>query len=351
MAPAAAPVPTMQQYQPSQIPTFQQFTGGGFGEYDELREYRNEAGNVMMIPFKGGSPISPIPVGYSYVDPEATKTEEVTTTPTTPQTAQVRDTGGDDGEEDKTRGAVFALGTFSEEGRMGGKRGEDYFDFNVSFDTRGGMPGLMGAGSTLAGLVAGKGLPEGAVATLEYDGVEMKVNAKEYNEARKDRTGDKAQELIERFKEKRDQEIAAAKALAAEYGIKYTGQTLAEMAKATNAIDKQKKKEEAARKEEEARKALETVGRSDPDITETQAYQDRIAEMQRQYEREQRESDDDDSFTSSQQQTSTQQIDAERSGDPYSGSAGGGGRAKGGLIDKPKPKAKKMKQGGIASKK
>lgn len=90
---AQAPTPTMQQYE---VPQFSDFVGGGFGEYDELREYRNEAGQVMMIPFKDGNPISPIPEGYTFYDPEETATEEVTTTPTTPQTTQVREESDSD---------------------------------------------------------------------------------------------------------------------------------------------------------------------------------------------------------------------------------------------------------------
>ena len=98
---AQAPVPTMQDYQ---VPEFSEFVGGGFGEYDELREYRNEAGNVMMIPFKDGSPISPIPEGYTFYDPEETETEEVVTTPTTPQTTQ-QTSPDDDG--DSTNDETF----------------------------------------------------------------------------------------------------------------------------------------------------------------------------------------------------------------------------------------------------
>ena len=88
--PQQAPVPTMQQYKPQDIPTFQQTIGQTPGQYDELRTYRNEAGMTMQIPFKNGQPIYPIPEGYTFVDPEATKTEAVTTTPTTPQTTSVR---------------------------------------------------------------------------------------------------------------------------------------------------------------------------------------------------------------------------------------------------------------------
>jgi hypothetical protein len=84
--PQQAAVPTMKQYKPEEVPTFEQTIGSTPGQYDELRQYKNEAGMTMQIPFKNGQPIYPIPEGYKYVDPEATKTEEVTTTPTTPQT-------------------------------------------------------------------------------------------------------------------------------------------------------------------------------------------------------------------------------------------------------------------------
>jgi len=358
---AQAAVPTMKEYKPAEIPTFQQTIGSGFGEYDEIRQYRNEAGNVINVPFRNGQPISPIPEGYKYVDPEETATEEVTTTPTTPQTAQVRESDRDEDREEP-RGGVFALGTFSENGRMGGKRGEDYFDFNVSFDTpSGSLPGMLGAGSLMAGLVGGKGLPEGAIATLEYDGIEMKVGAKEYNEAREDRTGDKAQELIGRFKQKRDEERAAARALASEYGIKYTGQSLAEMAKAANKIDEERKARDE-RTKAIIQKAIEESG----DTGQTTGTGGAPAET----------------FTTAGEQSIQDLLASLDSGNDDSGGGGGssgGGRTgssstdwsqpdssasvgsqsdydkmygnQGGLASKPKPKAKKMKRGGLASKK
>jgi len=87
-------VPLVQPFkskvnQGEQTPTFQNLLGQNPGQYDELREYVNEAGARLQIPFKDGQPIYPIPEGYSYVDPEATKTEEVTTKEVTPQTTQV----------------------------------------------------------------------------------------------------------------------------------------------------------------------------------------------------------------------------------------------------------------------
>jgi len=89
--PQQAAVPTMQAYQASEVPTFQQTLGDdAFGTYDELRQYTNEAGNILNVPFRNGQPISPIPEGYTFVDPEATKTEEVVTTPTQTQSTSVR---------------------------------------------------------------------------------------------------------------------------------------------------------------------------------------------------------------------------------------------------------------------
>ena len=88
-APQQAAVPTMKQYKPEELPTFTQTIGQDPGQYDELRLYRNDAGAELRIPFKNGQPIYPIPEGYKFVDPEATKTQSVTPTTTTGQTGRV----------------------------------------------------------------------------------------------------------------------------------------------------------------------------------------------------------------------------------------------------------------------
>ena len=89
-------------------PTFQSLLGRTPGQYDELREYVNEAGMKLRIPFKDGQPIYPIPEGYTFVDPEATKTEEVTTKEVTPQTTRVVEdiSSGDDPEPEKAKDLV-----------------------------------------------------------------------------------------------------------------------------------------------------------------------------------------------------------------------------------------------------
>ena len=126
--PQQAAVPTMQAYKPSEIPTFTQTIGSTPGQYDELREYKNESGEVRQIPFKAGQPIYPIPEGFTYVDPEATKTEEVTTTPTDvkTQTTRVREEGGDgvdQGGAFGTDGIQETIGNMKERYSITGSRG------------------------------------------------------------------------------------------------------------------------------------------------------------------------------------------------------------------------------------
>ena len=81
--------------------------------------------------------MSPVPEGYSYVDPEATKTEEVVTTPTTPQTTSVREEG--DGGKDQQRREEEMYGPGG--GRLGIK-GTDII-YGVSFENMGHKPGFM----------------------------------------------------------------------------------------------------------------------------------------------------------------------------------------------------------------
>jgi hypothetical protein len=92
---------TQAQYQDplqvTNIPTFADTVGSGFGQYDEERTYINDAGQILKVPFKDGKPLFPIPEGYSeYSEQGAAPTEEApaTTIPLTGQTT-TRDTGGD----------------------------------------------------------------------------------------------------------------------------------------------------------------------------------------------------------------------------------------------------------------
>ena len=79
--------------QATNLPTFGQVVGTNPGQYDELRRYVNDAGQVRQIPFKNGQPIYPIPEGYRYEAEEAVTPTDTTTVPTT--VAGQDDSGGD----------------------------------------------------------------------------------------------------------------------------------------------------------------------------------------------------------------------------------------------------------------
>lgn len=90
---------TQAQYQDplqvTNIPTFGDTVGTGFGQFDEEKTFVNDAGQILKVPFKDGKPIYPIPAGYSEQGeaPKQEQTPTATITPTTGQT-QVADDGG-----------------------------------------------------------------------------------------------------------------------------------------------------------------------------------------------------------------------------------------------------------------
>jgi len=89
-------------------PTFQTLIGQNPSQYDELREYVNDAGMTLRIPFKGGQPIYPIPEGYKYVDPEETKTQDVTTQTTQVSQPQQQEEQDDNRPEDRLGSIVVS---------------------------------------------------------------------------------------------------------------------------------------------------------------------------------------------------------------------------------------------------
>ena len=80
--------------QTTNLPTFLQTVGTKPGEYDELRRYVNDAGQVRQIPFKNGQPIYPIPEGYRFEAEDTTQVIEATTGPVANVGQQQQDDGG-----------------------------------------------------------------------------------------------------------------------------------------------------------------------------------------------------------------------------------------------------------------
>jgi len=343
----------MIQYQKPDIP-FQQFIGGGVeGVEAETVQYKNEAGDIItrriskatgeLIP---GQP--PIPDGYVKFDPNAPEKEEVTTTPTTPQTTSVRPQDDDDGAAQKAADeAMYGPGG----GRIG-VAGEIY---GVSFDMpEGFMPGVMGTFGTAASLFAGKPLPEGVTVKFKQGDDVFALSGTEYNTLKESiaNNGANSEATQTTLKELRD-----------------------------SARSRQVVKN-AAKMAEEAKKALETDGDDDKgiklneydmagNVVGTAVVTSKVA---RQIADEQDiegvaydysgfpEAGDPTDFTPAPDPRTQQEDDPGESGGTPSQdfsapspapsySYGSGPRAKGGLIEKPKPKAKKMKRGGLASKK
>jgi len=128
--PAQAYVPVQQV--PTPLPTFGEITGPGVPEVDyEFATFRNEAGQEIQLKIKKGSqgellPGEVLPDGYSWVDPTATKTEEVTTTPTTGQTTQTVSPDDDgDSTNDSTGGGILSFGGTAFKGTVTGNYRSD----------------------------------------------------------------------------------------------------------------------------------------------------------------------------------------------------------------------------------
>jgi len=332
--PQQAAVPTMQAYKPSEVPTFQQTIGeDAFGTYDELRQYKNEAGNILNVPFRNGQPISPIPEGYTYVDPEETATEEVTTTPTTPQTTSVREEGDNAEKRAQKEKEMYGPG--------GGRIGVKDKIYGVSFDMpEGVMPGIAGAFGTSLGLATGKPLPKDVTVNFKRGETEFAVTGAEYNKFKTiaETQGYNSEEAEKALDEMR--EDALAKKAAKEKGLA----EIARREKLRAAEEASKAATEAARKKaEERQREKERVEQQRlRELSETninRLYGDTSDRDERQQERAERQREAD-SFTREAVRDVNDRVSSGR------------GFAEGGLASKPKPKVKKkMKKGGLASKK
>ena len=96
--PAKSPIPVVGQTQTGKGPTFEQLIPA-VGGTRVTKEYRNEAGQRLFIPFINDKPIYPIPEGYTeYVTaqtPTDTKPTQGTATGTGTRTTRVQDSGDD----------------------------------------------------------------------------------------------------------------------------------------------------------------------------------------------------------------------------------------------------------------
>jgi len=347
--PQQAAVPTMQAYKPSEVPTFQQTIGDdAFGTYDELRQYKNEAGNILNIPFRNGQPISPIPEGYTFVDPEATKTEEVTTTPTTPQTTSVREDReiDRDGEIDKERERFARIQSRIDLAKQLGVTGTESV-----FEGIGGTFGS-GYGPDMVGKMTGTGYIIGKEGVL-IDPLTMSIQGESggggivgsivkgiTNSGKYDK-GAYSKQFYEALPDKIRENL--------------TKENKERLARVEEMLDDPVIEQII----EESGNSGEIIGKDGARAnTFTKEGEQSILDVFKDFSTEGDSSDSGNNVNqfSGEGRTSSTDISAEeaRGQDPRGESSYGGGyyKAKGGLIEKPKSKAKKkMKKGGLASKK
>jgi hypothetical protein len=157
--------------QTTNLPTFGQVVGTNPGQYDELRRYVNDAGQVRQIPFKNGQPIYPIPEGYRYEAEEAVTPTDTTTVPTT-VVGQDDDRGGD-GNDGVGVGAGTSIsgypGRTGVEGLQAGLRGiTDYGSYDLSTPASENPYGVTGSSGFNLGAMLGvlTGNPLSALASV-----------------------------------------------------------------------------------------------------------------------------------------------------------------------------------------
>jgi len=352
--PAQAYVPTQQV--PTPMPTFGEITGPGVPEVDfEFATFRNEAGQEIQLRIKKGSqgellPGEVLPEGYSWVDPTATATEEVTTTPTTVETTTVREESDGDEERQRREEEMYGPG--------GGRVGVDGKIYGVSFDMpEGFMPGMGASISTALSLATGEPLPEGVTVNFKRGQVEFSMTSEEYNDfkstARK--FGYNSKEASKKLNEL-GREEAEKEAKIAEQ-IEKARRVEDNMARAAQKIKDEKEREAALLEVAKRREDRSVYGTGGDDTgTKGQGYS-----VGSQTDKGSGATDRGFGGTGRGRSDAPGMAAADvRSGSNYGtsppkgpmGSISGRPRAKGGLMESPKPKPKKkMKRGGLASKK
>jgi hypothetical protein len=369
--PDQAYVPVQQA--PTPLPTFGEITGPGVPEVDyEFATFRNEAGQEIQLKIKKGSqgellPGEVLPDGYSWVDPTATKTEEVTTTPTTVQTEQVlsqdelRDR--DDADAARRQADIDRYGTADNKiGLMDFYgQGKDLI-YGVNYVDGFGM-GMMGVGQVLKGTIGGGDFPKGAMIMLKNGDDEILLTGEEYTKFRNvvKQEGTDYSDILDLMEKGR---IESAKAKAAKIKKEEKRQSVENIIAGTEDDDGGYKgtgesydiSQKGAGLESSLRGSPTPGGTGGKVRTDTagsgvgrQDFSGVIREDSDPAPASQPQQDDDEQPSGGTPSQDFSASSSSNDSNPFSGYSMY--RAKGGLASKPKPKAKKMKRGGLASKK
>jgi|9_EtaG_2_1085328.scaffolds.fasta_scaffold06649_1 hypothetical protein len=353
--PQQAPVPI---YQPKEIPEYTPFIGGGAPNVEqETRQFINDEGNIINVIYNKatGEPLNEaekakITEGYRPYDPNAPKVEDTTVTPTQVQTTTVTGEGGNDEARQRREEEMYGPG--------GGRVGVDGKIYGVSFDMpEGFMPGMGASISTALSLATGEPLPEGVTVNFKRDDVEFSMTSEEYNDfkstARKFGYNSKeaSQKLNELGREEAEKEAKLAQQ------IEKARKVEDNMARAAQKIEDKKERDAALLEVAKRREERSIYGTGGDDTgTKGQGYS-----VGSKTDKGSGATDRGFGGTGRGRSDAPGMAAADvRSGSSYGtsppegpmGSISGRPRAKGGLMEAPKPKAKKkMKRGGLASKK
>jgi len=209
----------------------------------ELRQYINESGQIISIPFANGQPVYPIPAGFKPYSEQAA-TPAAPPVATAPPAPAQQDTGGGDDDQQDTfgQGATTVFGGVSKDGLIQG--GTTY---EVSYDRSSGsaLPGVLG--------LLGGGFDR--VTLTDAGGRKATMSKDMYDSLKGNRTSSYTTETLERLFDAtaaadqsirqsgaldkgflgtgiggnyKEIETAAAKEIYDEYGLDYKGQPLAE---------------------------------------------------------------------------------------------------------------------------
>ena len=356
--PQQAAVPVMQP--PTTMPQFGQFTEQNV----ETREYINPAtGERRIFTFIGGQPTVAIPEGFipssEYTAPETPKPADVAV-----ETTSVVSPDSDERDE------RYAQRQEEEFGPGGGRLGIAGQTFGVSFEPAGeGLPGLLGALGTIGKAVAGN-LPDDTIVNLKNATGSFSVSGSQYNNLKAIIKGEGANSptaemyLKDIQQDYKDNIANVANTYKLDSSGKSSTQILEEASEASGqdvddlirgakarrdlekhnaevdrkAADKRRQEEKAAavrqRQEDEIRQQAEAIRQAN----EAAAAKAAATRQRDEADREDRQRERDN----------RQAID--RANEAMGRDRGFRGFDDGGLAKK-KPKTKKMKRGGLASKK
>ena len=362
--PQQAAVPTVPTYQRKELPEYIPFIGGGAPNVEqETRQFINDEGNIIDVIYNKatGEPLNEaekakITEGYKPYDPTAPKVEETTVTPTQVGTTSViQDSSKDERQEQRQREEE------EEFGPGGGRLGIDKTIYGVSFE---GINPLTQGRSLLGSLLSGGMIPanlvDGISVNLQNKDGKFNVTGQEYNAIKQSikehgANSEITSSLMDKLRldaKTREAQRAAAAAKREEERVN--------AAAIIRGDDKDSSIKGESYDVSKKGAALEASLKSSPTPGgKGEGRQDYSGGGNRPDSKSEEKSSSSGPPSGSGKSSSGSSSGSSgtQSGSTGGGYGGGFGdrdrfRAKGGLMEAPKPKAKKkMKRGGLASKK